>query len=105
VKTQGVYQPEGSGELKGEPPTGGSGVPQAAHTIQVMQEARLSSFVKALFDAGVIPPNCKRVVIDCNTGKAIMIHYEVFGDERLNDQSVLDAVFELGVKIKTEAGK
>jgi hypothetical protein len=121
VKTQsGVYQPEGSGERKGEPPTGGSGimpavtvdipmpkgaaVPRSAHTVQVAQ-AQFSPFVTALIDAGIVPDNCKRVVIDCNTGKAIVIHYEVFGDERLNAAPVLDAVFELGLKVKAEAGK
>jgi len=72
------------------------------HTIQAAQACG-SPFVKALTDAGIIPENCRRVVIDCNTGHAIEIHYEVYGDERLNDAPVLDAVFELGLQIKTEA--
>jgi hypothetical protein len=72
------------------------------HTFQVGQ-ASCSPFVKALTDAGIVPDYCRRVVIDCQAGHAIMIHYEVFGDERLNDAPVLDAVFELGLQIKTEA--
>jgi hypothetical protein len=61
-------------------------------------------FINALVDAGVIPPNCKRIVIDCNTGAMITIHYELFADQRINDPSVLDAVFEMGLKIKESAG-
>jgi len=76
-------------------------VPPAARTIQV---AHAPAFIDALVDAGVVPPNCKRIVIDCNTGAMITIHYEVFADQRINDPSVLNEIFELGLKIKESAG-
>jgi len=69
-------------------------VPQIAHAFSC-------PFVKALVDAGVIPDNCRRVVIDLNTEKAVKVYFEVYGDERLNDQRVLDAVIDLGIHIKT----
>jgi hypothetical protein len=59
-----------------------------------------TAFIKALRDAGVIPDNCHRVVIDCEATKVITIYYETYADERINDKQVIDAVFELGLKIK-----
>lgn len=38
---------------------------------------------KILTDAGIIPDNCRRVVIDINCTDAVKIHYEVYGDDRI----------------------
>lgn len=58
-------------------------------------------FVKALMDAGIIPENCRRCVIDIPANGAITVHLEVFGDgDKLNVQPILDAVMEVGVKIQ-----
>ena len=41
-------------------------------------------FTRALIDAGVLPANCRRYIIDSGEpGNAITLHFECFGDERL----------------------
>lgn len=66
----------------------------------VMGNSESSQFIKALLDAGVIPPNCRRFIIDAPASGAIVLHYEVFADgDKLDSPGVLDAVREIGVKI------
>jgi hypothetical protein len=59
-------------------------------------------FTKALIDAGIIPPECTRVVIDCQSDRAIKIHYEVFADQKLSSRIVLDGVRVLSEQISEE---
>jgi len=32
---------------------------------------------------GVVPPNCKRIVIDLEADGLVLVYYTVYGDERL----------------------
>ncbi len=41
--------------------------------------------IKALVDAGIVPDNCRRIVIDIPCNDVVTLYYEVFGDERLLD--------------------
>lgn len=58
-------------------------------------------FAKALQDAGIVDDgHICRVVIDAQSGHALMVHVEYFGDEKiLNVVRVLD-----GIEIHTQAG-
>lgn len=42
-----------------------------------------SEFIKELISQELVPKNCKRVVIDCQVGDPIMLHYETYADERI----------------------
>lgn len=33
---------------------------------------------------GIVPPNTRRVLIDCEAGNPVMLHYETFADSRLH---------------------
>ena len=41
------------------------------------------ALIKALEDAGILPDNCQRVIIDIAYDGIVKIYYEVLGDERL----------------------
>lgn len=43
------------------------------------------SVMKLLCDAGIVPPHCRRVVIDMQAGDAVRVYYEIFGDARIID--------------------
>jgi hypothetical protein len=64
-----------------------------------------SEFVKALLSAGVIPPNCKRCIIDIPVGGVIYIHTECFGDERLESVLVLEAARALGAHVVSDSSE
>lgn len=51
--------------------------------------------VKRLIDAGIVPSNCTRVVIDLPIDDAARLYFECIGDERLIDVLSGDA----GIKI------
>ncbi len=38
--------------------------------------------MKQFVDAGLIPPNCRRIVIDFEVGCAARCYYETFADQR-----------------------
>jgi hypothetical protein len=38
---------------------------------------------KKLVDAGIVPANTIRIIIDIDVNSAVKLYYEVFGDERL----------------------
>lgn len=40
-------------------------------------------FHDALKGLGVVPDNCRRIVIDVPTNSAVVIHFECYGDARL----------------------
>ena len=42
-----------------------------------------SHLIDALASAGILPPNCRRVIIDMEATEAVHLHYECFRDERL----------------------
>lgn len=42
-----------------------------------------SSLIDALKGSGILPDNCRRVVIDLNTDDATKLYFECFGDDRL----------------------
>jgi hypothetical protein len=42
------------------------------------------SLIQRLVDAGVLPNNCRRFVIDCEVGEVPTMYFECFGDERLS---------------------
>lgn len=53
----------------------------------------------ALIAAGVLPPNCRRFLIDSGEpGSAVKVFYECYGDDRL-----LDAFVTAGITTKTES--
>lgn len=39
--------------------------------------------VKAMQDAGILPENCRRFIIDCNSRSIVTLYFECLGDERL----------------------
>lgn len=38
---------------------------------------------KVLSDRGLVPPNCRRIVIDAEAQEPVKIYYETYADERL----------------------
>ena len=60
-------------------------------------------FVKALIDAGIVPEQCRRIVIDCEAGSPIKIYFEVYADSRINDLSALVVSLPKGIEIKNSA--
>jgi hypothetical protein len=61
--------------------------------------------VMALIESGMVPAACTRVIIDIPINGAVAIYCDYFADERINNPAVLDAVRDLGVKIKTKRKK
>ena len=53
-----------------------------------------AGLIKQFQDADILPDNCRRVILDVSYNDAVMIYYEVLGDERLYD---ID--FAAGIKI------
>ena len=49
---------------------------------------------KPLVEAGILPPNTKRFVIDCDINSAVKIYYECYGSE---DQA--SAIFDTLIRI------
>lgn len=43
----------------------------------------LREFVKALSDKGVVPLNCRRVIIDIPVDNIVRVFYECYGDAEL----------------------
>lgn len=46
--------------------------------------------VKQFQKAGMLPDNCRRMVIDASADKLVIIYYECYGDERIIDICVPD---------------
>lgn len=44
-----------------------------------------TSLSKKLIEAGIIPPNTRRAIIDIRMNDAVTIYIEAYGDERLLD--------------------
>jgi hypothetical protein len=47
-------------------------------------------FMDALKEQGLIPSNCRRVVIDAEVSNPVHLYYECFGDERLLNIALTD---------------
>lgn len=43
----------------------------------------LDGWVKQLIEAGVVPHNVRRVLIDIPVADVVTIHYECYGDEKM----------------------
>lgn len=39
--------------------------------------------LQTLHDAGILPPNCRRVIIDAKADDVVHMYFECFGDERV----------------------
>ncbi|KKN20053.1 hypothetical protein LCGC14_0939470 [marine sediment metagenome] len=48
-------------------------------------------------DAGILPDNCRRVIIDIAYDDAVKVYYECYGDERLLK---IDFASHIGAMIK-----
>ena len=59
------------------------------------------SLGRMLLDAGIIPPDCRRVIIDVPCEGVVVMYIEQFGDDRLLDIDWGNIVPEIVVK-KTE---
>jgi hypothetical protein len=42
-----------------------------------------TALCSAMKEAGLLPENCRRFVIDCNSRSIVTLYYECIGDERL----------------------
>lgn len=62
-----------------------------------------SKFVKALMDSGIMPNNCRRMIINIEAGGVIEAFYETFPDEGIESEPVLEAVLDMGLQVM--AGK
>lgn len=56
-------------------------------------------FIKLAVAAGIVPHNCRRMVIDAEAGAPVKILYEVFADERLLKTDVF-----AGITIRDDHG-
>ncbi len=45
----------------------------------ILGQDLFAQFIKA----GIVPSNCRRMVIDMEVEKAVRVYYDCFGDERL----------------------
>ena len=55
--------------------------------------------IKALVDAGIVPDNCRRIVIDIPCNDVVTLYYEILGDTRLLD---IDFAKHLGPVVKNK---
>lgn len=51
-------------------------------------------FGQMLIDAGILPANTKRVIIDAEVSKVVTVYYECFGDARLLKIGIEDALLK-----------
>ena len=58
-----------------------------------------NKFIEALLAAGVIPENCRRVVIDLGVNDIGIVYYETYADQRL-----LEVITASPPSVKIEEG-
>lgn len=60
-----------------------------------MSGIKSQDFAKPLIDAGVLPPNLRRMIIDVQSGQPVKVYYDTFGNESLlqmiTPQMLMDA--------------
>jgi len=57
------------------------------------------AIIRRLVDAGVVPANCRRVVIDLAAGVPATLYFEVLGDTRL------EIALAAGIEMRKPDGK
>lgn len=68
-----------------------------ADNVKQLPIASSHALAKALMESGVLPPNCRRFLIDSGEpGGLLKVFYECYADER-----VLDAFVAAGIVTKT----
>lgn len=45
----------------------------------------VAAVIKPFIDAGIVPANCRRIIIDFQAEDAVRVYYEVFADSRVID--------------------
>lgn len=57
----------------------------------------LDSFLGKLVDAGVVPKDCCRVVIDVRVDEMVKVYYDCFGDKQMLSLELASLLSEPGV--------
>lgn len=47
----------------------------------VISDTAMADLIHALAEAGLIPPDCRRVVIDIQQGEAVRVYHDTYADE------------------------
>ena len=47
-----------------------------------MAAVHTCEFMKQFVEAGLVPDNCRRIVIDLEVNDAVKVYYECFGDDK-----------------------
>ena len=50
-----------------------------------------------LIDAGIVPENCTRVIIDIGLDQILKVYYEAYGDKRILDLDLMSALKDVEV--------
>ena len=50
-----------------------------------------------LVDAGIVPKNCTRVIIDIGLDSILKVYYEAYGDQRILDLDLMSALKDVEV--------
>lgn len=45
----------------------------------------VADMIRPFVDAGIVPDNCRRVIIDLQADDVVRIYYEIYGDDRIID--------------------
>ena len=55
---------------------------------------KYQAWLKAMGKLGLIPPEVRRIIIDADVDSAVKVYYECFGDERMFNIELADALKE-----------
>lgn len=53
------------------------------------------AITKALVDAGVVPPNCSRIILDITAYETVKVHYSCFGDTRILTAGIVEQIIDI----------
>ena len=56
-----------------------------------------NSIQQQLIDAGIVPDNCTRVIIDIGLDSILKVYYETYGDKRIFDLDLMSALKDVEV--------
>lgn len=62
-----------------------------------VQPVMTNSIQQQLIDAGIVPENCTRVIIDIGLDEILKVYYEAYGDKRILDLDLMSALKDVEV--------
>ena len=62
-----------------------------------IQPIMANSIQQQLIDAGIVPENCTRVIIDIGLDAILKVYYETYGDKRILDLDLMLALKDVEI--------